>query len=130
MNKAEIITELENMVVDRLFGPQPWLADGQTSGTIKDKLIEMGLLEVVCLEPVTWRPTPLGNELDVALFKVFFGTWCKWEVPGILERHGFISRSEERVLYKKIDKGDANSVLIGYVKRAYFEYRKASKFLH
>jgi len=88
MNKAEIITELENMVVDRLFGPQPWLADGQTSGTIRDKLIEMGLLEVVCLEPVTWRPTPLGNELDVALFKVFFGTWCKWEVPGILSEGG------------------------------------------
>ncbi len=42
MNKAEIITELENMVVDRLFGPQPWLADPKILGTIKHKLIEMG----------------------------------------------------------------------------------------
>jgi hypothetical protein len=27
MNKAKIISELENMVVTRLFGRQPWLAD-------------------------------------------------------------------------------------------------------
>jgi hypothetical protein len=130
MNKAEIITELENMVVGRLFGPQPWLADPKILGTIKQKLIEMGLIEVLCLESGWCRPTPLGNELDVALFEVFLGIWDKREMPIILERYGFISRSEERVLYKGIDKGDANSVLIGYVKRAYFEYRNASKFLH
>ena len=130
MNKAEIITELENLVVDRLFGPQPWLADPKILGTIRQKLIEMGLIEVLCLKSGWCRPTPLGNELDVALFEVFLGTWSEREVPGILERHGFITRSEERVLYKRIDKGDANSVLIGYVKRAYFQYRNASKFLH
>jgi hypothetical protein len=130
MNKAEIITELENLVVDRLFGPQPWLADGQTAGTIMHRLIEMGLEEVVCLKSATTRPTPLGNELDVMLFEVFLGTWSEREVPGILERYGFISRSEERVLYERIHKGDANSVLIGHVKRAYFEYRNANKFLH
>ena len=27
MNKAKIIAELENMVVARLFGRQPWLAN-------------------------------------------------------------------------------------------------------
>ena len=130
MNKAEIITELENMVVDRLFGPQPWLADPKILGTIKHKLIEMGLEEVVCLESATTRPTLLGNELDIDLFEVFLGTWSKREVPGILQQYGFISRSEERVLYERIHKGDANSVLIGYVKRAYFKYRNAGKFLH
>ncbi len=51
-------------------------------------------------------------------------------MPGILQQYGFISRSEERVLYERINKGDANSVLIGYVKRAYFKYRNAGKFLH
>jgi hypothetical protein len=30
MNKAEIIAELENMVVARLFSRQPWLADRET----------------------------------------------------------------------------------------------------
>ena len=130
MNKAEIITELENMVVDRLFGPQPWLADPKILGTIKHKLIEMGLLEALCLESGWCRPTLLGNELDIDLFEVFLGTWSKREVPGILQQYGFISRSEERVLYERINKGDANSVLIGYVKRAYFKYRNAGKFLH
>ena len=92
------------MVVDRLFGPQPWLADGQTVGTIMHRLIEMGLEEVVCLESATTRPTPLGNELDVTLFEVFLGTWSKREVPGILQQYGFISRSEERVLYEESTK--------------------------
>jgi hypothetical protein len=33
-------------------------------------------------------------------------------------------------MYARMDKGNAESVLIGYVKRAYFDYRKAAKFLH
>jgi hypothetical protein len=127
MNKAEIITELENMVVARLFGTRPW-SDGQTVSAMMHKLVEMGLLEIVGHE--TSRPTLLGNELDVPLFEVFFGIWAESEMPNILESYGLISKSEERLLYKRIDKGDANSVLIGYVKRAYFEYRNAGKFLH
>jgi len=34
MNKAKIISELENMVVARLFGRQPWLADRETCAAI------------------------------------------------------------------------------------------------
>jgi hypothetical protein len=42
MNKAKIIFELENMVVARLFGRQPWLADRETYSAVKRKLIQMG----------------------------------------------------------------------------------------
>jgi hypothetical protein len=47
MNKAEIISELENMAAARLFGRQPWLADRETHSAVKRKLIQMGLVEVV-----------------------------------------------------------------------------------
>lgn len=30
------------------------------------------------------------------------------------------------VIYERMAKGDAESILIGYVKRAYFDYRKAT----
>jgi hypothetical protein len=80
MNKAKIISELENMVVARLFGRQPWLADRETYSAVKRKLIQMGLVEVVSVEPQIWRATPLGKELDVDLFQVFMGIIYEWTI--------------------------------------------------
>jgi hypothetical protein len=133
MKKAKIIAELEKMVVARLFGRQPWLADRETSSAINRKLIEMGLVEVVCVEPKTWQTSqisPLGKELDIELFEVFMGLWDAWEVPIILEDYRLIGESEADVIYARMSKDNAESVLSGYVKRAYFDYRKATKFLH
>ena len=129
-NKAKIIAELENMVAARLFGRQPWLADRETFSAVNRKLIQMGLWEQVCVEPQTWRPTPLGKELDVELFEVFMGLSYEWDVPFTLEQYRLIEASEVDAIYARMDKGDAEFVLIGYVKRAYFDYRKATKFLH
>jgi hypothetical protein len=90
----------------------------------------MGLWEVVCVEPQTWRITRLGKELDVELFAVFMGFVDEGEVPMILENYRLIDEAEADAMYARMDKGNAESVLIGYVKRAYFDYRKAAKFLH
>jgi hypothetical protein len=130
MNKAKIISELENMVAARLFGRQPWLADRETCAAIDRKLLELGLWECISVEPCTWQITALGKELDAELFHVFLGMMEEWVVPIILERYGLIDESEADALYARMDKTDAESVLIGYVKRAYFVYRKATKFLH
>src|SRR5689334_17434915 len=127
MNKTKIISELENMVVARLFGRQPWLADPETCLAVHSKLIQMGLVEVVCPEPQTWRATPLGKELEVDLFEVFLGSWDPWEVPMILEDYHLIDKAEAEALYARMDKADPESILIGYVKRAYFVYRNANK---
>jgi hypothetical protein len=129
MNKPEIIAELENMVAARLFSGQPWLADCETNSAYHRKLIEMGLLEQVRDEPVTWRNTPLGNELNVDLFEVFMGLWCEWEVPMILEEYGLLSESEFDAIIENTSE-DAETLLSGYVRRAYFDYRKAAKSLH
>ena len=119
------------MVVARLFGPQPWLADRETISAYDRKLIQMGLVEQVCVEPQTWRNTPLGKELDVDLFQAFMGLWCEWEVPLILEEYGFMNESEfDAITINASPKVDEETLLSGYVKRAYFDYRKATKFLH
>jgi hypothetical protein len=130
MNKAKIIMELENMVAARLFGRQPWLADRETFSAVNRKLIQMGLVEVVCVEPLTWRISPLGKELDVELFEVFMGLFDEEEVPMILEHHRLIEESEVDAIYACMSEANAERVLSGYVKRAYFDYRKATKFLH
>jgi hypothetical protein len=133
MNKANIIVELENMVATRLFSRQEWLADREACCGIMRKLIELGLWERVSIDPCTWQITPLGKELDADLFDVFLGIMAEWEVPMILEQHGLIDESEADAIYsrlEKADEADTGAILGGYVKRAYFDYRKANKFLH
>src|SRR5262249_8378558 len=146
MNKAKIISELENMVVARLFGRQPWLADRETYSAVKRKLIQMGLVEQVRDEPLnrkliqmglveqvgdeplTWQITPLGKELDVDLFEVFMGIKGPCDVIIILAQHGLLNESEFDAILECMS--EANADLSGYVKCAYFVYRKANKFLH
>jgi|SRR5215471_5098483 len=125
--KSKIIAELENMAAARLFGRQPWLADRETRYAIHCKLIEMGLIEVVSVEPPTWRYTPLGEELHVDLFQAFMGLWIEWDVPLVLEEHGLLTESEFDAFCESPD-ADAETL----VKRAYFVYRKrkVTKFLH
>ena len=130
MNRAQIIAELENMVAVRLFSRRPWLADRETCCAIHTKLIQMGLVEVVSLEPQTWRHTPLGKELDVELFQAFMGHWNEWKIPMILEKYHLINEPEVDAIFECTSEADAERLLSGYVKRAYFDYRKAAKFLH
>jgi hypothetical protein len=93
------------------------------------KLIQRGLVEQVGDEPLTtWQITPLGKELDVDLFEVFMGTKWKCDAPIILAEHGLLNESEFDAILECMS--DANADLSGYVKRAYFVYRKADKFLH
>jgi hypothetical protein len=128
MSKAEIIAELENMVAARLFSGRPWLADRETCSAVNRKLIQMGLAEQV--GDNTWRITPLGKELDVDLFEVFMGIICEWDVPLILERYRLLDESEFDAICECTSEANAESLLLGYVKRAYFDYRKATKSLH
>ena len=127
MNKAEIIAELENMVVARLFSGQPWLADPETCSAIWRKLIQMGLVEQVRNESLAWQITPLGKELDVELFEVFMGIIYEWDVPIILKEYGLLDESEFDSILESTSDDDAKSLLDGYVKRAYFDYRKARR---
>jgi hypothetical protein len=129
MSKAEIIAELENMVAARLFSSQPLPADRETCSAVVRRLIQMGLVEQVRDEPLTWQITPLGKELNVELFEVFMGIIYEWDVPIILEEYGLLDESEFDSILESTSDADAKSLLDGYVKRAYFDYRNG-KSLH
>ena len=128
MSKAEIIAELESMAVAWLFSGQPWLADPETCSAVHRKLTQMGLWEQ---DRDELRITPLGKELNVELFEVFMGVWHEWDVPLILKEYGLLSESEFDAICESEgeSEADAESLLSGYVKRAYFDYRNG-KFLH
>jgi len=61
---------------------------------------------------------------------VFIGLWDEWEVPLIQEEYGLLNESEFGAIFECTSEANAEGLLIGYVKRAYFIYRKATKFLH
>jgi hypothetical protein len=129
MNKAEIVAELEAMAWYRLFNCPQWLADRETSYTLHQKLINLGLVEH--LSSNTWRHTPLGRELDVDLFEVFMGLFDVWDALSVLEDHCLIEESEgDSICERMFTKASPESVLEGYVRQAYFDYRKATKYLH
>jgi hypothetical protein len=121
MNKAEIIAELESMAVARLFSGQPWLADWETFSAFNRKLVQMGLVEQV--EPETWRYTSLGKEVDVGLFEVFMGLIHEWDVLATLGHYGLIDESEGYEICECKSDAEAESVLIGYAKRAYHRWK-------
>jgi hypothetical protein len=129
MNKSKIVAKLEAMAWHRLFDSRQWLADQETMCALNQKLIEMGLLE--CMSSGNLRYTPSAMELDVDLFAVFMGAFDVWEAPLVLEHHGLIDEWEIDDLYARMSrKASAESVLVGYVRRAYLDYGKANRFLH
>jgi hypothetical protein len=56
--------------------------------------------------------------------------WCEWEVLLILEEYGLLTESEFDAIIGCTSEVDAETLLSEYVKRAYFDYRKAAKFSH
>jgi hypothetical protein len=68
--------------------------------------------------------------VDRAVRSVHGPFFDEQEVPMILEHHRLIDESEVDAIYARMSEAKAESVLSGYVKRAYFDYRKANKFLH
>jgi hypothetical protein len=83
------------------------------------------------ISPDTYQNTPLGTELDVDLFEVFMGLIDEWDMLTILEDHYLIDESEFDIIYERLStNANPESVLMGYVRRAYFDYRKATKYLH
>ena len=129
MSKPEIIVELEAMVSHRLFGCHRWLADEETFCAVSEKLIKMGLVERI--SPYDWRSTRLGRELDIELFEVFLGLIDVWDVPLVLYHYGLIDAREGESLHDCTSaNADPEFVLFGYVRRAYFEYHKATGVLH
>jgi hypothetical protein len=128
---SRIFIELESMSQFRLFGPGRWLADRETSHALERRILQMGLLEQVPGMSDTWRSTPLGAECNLDLYQVFMGFWDEGEIPIILEHYRLMDESLVEDIYARMETGiETEALLRGYVKRAYFDYHKATKYLN
>jgi hypothetical protein len=126
-----IVIELESIVHFRLFGPGRWLADRETCRALQRRILQMGLSEHVPGKSDTLRNTPLGAELNLDLYEVFMGLWDEGEIPLILENYRLIDESLVYDIYARMEKGtEPEALLRGYVKHAYFDYHKATKYLN
>lgn len=123
MDKSEILKELHMMIDSRLFGRYPWPVDRETVSVLENKLLLMGLDEVVSSDTKTRRVTILGKELQLDLIMVFVGLWDEWEMPSILEKYGLIDESEREQLYDQLDIGrDPEFAMRSIVQKAYLKH--------
>ena len=88
--KRDTLCELDAMIIERLFGGRPWLADRETMAALDRSLTKLGLQEQVRDEPGDSRCTPFGNEVHTPLLMVFLGMWDEFEIPSILEKYGLM----------------------------------------
>ena len=115
--KAQVLRDLDTLVVSRLFGNGPWLVDAETESRISRKLCEMGLVEVVS------RATAFGMEQHLDLKMVFMGMWDPGDALWELNDHGLIDADERDRLEDCLMTGaDPEVLLRDRVRRAYYEY--------
>ncbi len=130
MEKRAVIQDLHAMMVTRLFGGRPWLADREACGALSKKLDKLGLQERVPGESLTTRSTALGNELQLDLVMVFIGLWVEWDMPAILEEYGLIDALDESRIYDLLETcSDPEHVLRPFVRKAFREHYNPSGLL-
>jgi hypothetical protein len=131
MTRTAIYVELEAIVDLRLFGTGRWLADRETCDALRRRIWQMGLREPVPGTSDTWRATPLGAALKLDLYEVFVGLSDEGEIPLVLLDYRLIDDTLADDIYEQMESVvDAEALLRGYVKRAYFDYHNVTKFLN
>jgi len=118
------------MIVTRLFGGRPWLADREACDALRKKLDELGLQESVPGDDCMRRNTALGNELQLDLIMVFIGLWVEWEMPMILEDHGLIDEFDTSRLFDLLETcSEPEYLLRPIVRKAYRDHYNPSGLL-
>jgi hypothetical protein len=133
MNKVAIICKLHEMTDHYQLGAGSWPASQEFLPAFYKMVRELGLEEDVPDSPGTTRSTALGNELNLDMVMAFVGAWDMWEMPYILESHGYLEESEAEELYIGLDNGlppDAKRKLRWYVLRAYLKFCNRSSRLN
>jgi hypothetical protein len=124
IKRSDIVRELEAIVHTRLFGPGPWLIDREAGAALEKRILEMGLRDEE-------KRRALGVELNTHLYEVFAGMWDEGEIPNILCDYGLIDKALWDGLYDRLEMGaDPEIILRDVVRRAYFDYHEATKYVH
>jgi hypothetical protein len=82
--------------------------------------------EEVAGQPGTTRWTALGKELKLDLMMAFVGAWDMWEIPYILEEHGYIDSTDTENLCSG-PQDEIERRLRWLVLRTYFEFCDRSR---
>jgi hypothetical protein len=128
MNEQEVSQKLDDIIVARLFGHEPWLVDRETGAALSRTLSEMGLEEQVLGKKDTSRLTALGSKLNVDLMMVFMGLYDEGDIPYVLEKHTLIDEFEADAIYDALEAGgDPERLLRNRVQQAYFDYYNPCK---
>ena len=130
MDKRKVIQDVHAMMVTRLFGGRPWLADREACDALRKKLDELGLQESVPGDDRMRQNTALGNELHLDLVMVFIGLWVEWEIPMILEDHGLLDEIDTSRLFDLLETcSDPEYLLRPIVRKAYRDHYNPSGLL-
>jgi hypothetical protein len=126
MDKAAVICKLHKIADHYLLGAGTWPADRESLSAFFKTVRELGLNEDVASHPGTTRSTTLGKELKLDLVMAFVGAWEMWEIPSVLEEHGYIEGTEtEELLTGPLV--EAERRLRWLVLRAYFDFCNRSE---
>jgi hypothetical protein len=118
------------MMVTRLFGDRPWLADRESCEALNNKLYEFGLQEDVLWETNMTKTTTLGKELNFGLVLVFIGLLNEWDLVMTLEDHGLIDEFDASSIYDLLETcSDPEHVLRPIVQKAFHDYFNPSGLL-
>jgi hypothetical protein len=130
MDKAAIICRLHQIADHYLLGGGTWPADRESLLAFSKTVRDLGLDEDVPDSlPGTTRSTPLGKELKLDLVMAFVGAWDMWEIPDVLEEHGYIEETEAEEFWTR-PLAEAERRLRGLVLQAYFDFCNRSKRLN
>jgi hypothetical protein len=129
MDKSQMLSSLDALVVERLFGSRPWFADTETGAAVNTALIHLGLVEQVPGQPCTWRYTSLGDELQVALRSAFMGLCDESEAIFILEIYGLVEEADRDYLFCLLEIGAADFDIMfrRWIQSAYISYFHPSR---
>jgi hypothetical protein len=126
VDKVVVICKLHEIADYYLLGDGAWPLDRESLQAFYKTVRDLGLDEAVAGQPGTTQSTALGQELKLDLIMAFVGAWDMWEIPRILEEHGYIDETETEALFS-VPLFEAERRLKWLVLRTYFEFCNRSQ---
>src|ERR1700687_4019428 len=94
VDKAVAICKLHEIADYCLLGEGTWPIHREGLEVFNKMVRELGLDEAMDGQPGASRSTALGKELKLDLMMAFVGSWDMYEIPGVLEQHGYIDETD------------------------------------
>jgi hypothetical protein len=125
-DRTAAICKLHEIADYCLLGEGTWPIHREGLEVFNKMVRELGLDEAMDGQPGASRSTALGKELKLDLVMAFVGAWDMWEIPGVLEEHGYIDEADTEDLCSG-QPVEIERRLRWLVLRTYFEFCNRSE---